>query len=181
MTANLSKLNEFMKNGNYAKAEFYLYEFLKEKPNDYTLNKNLGMTLLAQKKYDGALKSFEKCYFINKGDFDIILNLSFLFLKVQDHEQSIKFACKAYVFEPNVKSTWVSVKAMISNFLINMWKQGALAGAVPADAFSVQIGLGTTMTAEDILEGKMIVEVKVAISRPAEFIVISFEQEMQKS
>ena len=62
-----------------------------------------------------------------------------------------------------------------------MWKQGALAGAVPADAFSVQIGLGTTMTAEDILEGKMIVEVKVAISRPAEFIVISFEQEMQKS
>ena len=96
-------------------------------------------------------------------------------------EQSIKFACKAYVFEPNVKSTWVSVKAMISNFLINMWKQGALAGAVPADAFSVQIGLGTTMTAEDILEGKMIVEVKVAISRPAEFIVISFEQEMQKS
>jgi len=96
-------------------------------------------------------------------------------------EQSIKFACKAYVFEPNVKNTWVSVKAMISNFLTNMWKQGALAGAVPADAFSVQVGLGTTMTAEDILEGKMLVEIKVAISRPAEFIVITFEQEMQKS
>lgn len=96
-------------------------------------------------------------------------------------EQSIKFACKAYVFEPNVKNTWISVKAMISNFLTNMWKQGALAGAVPADAFSVQVGLGSTMTAEDILEGKMLVEVKVAISRPAEFIVITFEQEMQKS
>ena len=99
MTANLSKLNEFMKNGNYAKAEFYLYEFLKDKPNDYTLNKNLGMTLLAQKKYDGALKSFEKCYFINKEDFDIILNLSFLFLKVQDHEQSIKFAEEALTID----------------------------------------------------------------------------------
>lgn len=96
-------------------------------------------------------------------------------------EQSIKFACKAYVFEPNVKNTWVSVKAMISNFLTNMWKQGALAGAVPADAFSVEVGLGTTMTGEDILEGKMLVIVKVAISRPAEFIVITFEQEMQKS
>ena len=62
----MSKLNEFIKTGNYAKAEFYLYEFLKDKPNDYTLNKNLGMTLLAQKKYDGALTSFEKCYFLNK-------------------------------------------------------------------------------------------------------------------
>ena len=106
MTANLSKLNEFMKTGNYAKAEFYLYELLKNKPNDYTLNKNLGMTLLAQKKYDGALKSFEKCYFINKKDFDIILNLSFLFLKVQDHEQSIKFAEEALAIDDKASSAF---------------------------------------------------------------------------
>lgn len=96
-------------------------------------------------------------------------------------EQSIKFAAKAYVFEPNVKNTWINVESMISNFLTNLWKQGALAGAVPADAFSVTVGLGTTMTAIDILEGIMRVEVKVAISRPAEFIVITFEQQMQKS
>lgn len=96
-------------------------------------------------------------------------------------EQSIKFASKAYVFEPNVKNTWVSIQAMITNFLTNMWKQGALAGAVPSDAFSVNVGLGTTMTAVDILEGIMKIEVKVAVSRPAEFIVISFEQQMQKS
>ena len=106
MTTNLSKLNEFMKTGNYAKAEFYLYELLKDKPNDYTLNKNLGMTLLAQKKYDGALKSFEKCYFINKEDFDIILNLSFLFLKVQDHEQSIKFAEEALAIDAKASSAF---------------------------------------------------------------------------
>jgi len=96
-------------------------------------------------------------------------------------EQSIKFASKAYVFEPNVKNTWVSIDAMISNFLTNVWKQGALAGAAPADAFSVSVGLGSTMTAVDILEGIMRIEVKVAISRPAEFIVITFEQQMQKS
>lgn len=96
-------------------------------------------------------------------------------------EQSIKFASKAYVFEPNVKNTWVSIESMISNFLTNMWKQGALAGAVPADAFSVNVGLGTTMTSVDILEGIMRIEVKVAVSRPAEFIVITFEQQMQKS
>lgn len=96
-------------------------------------------------------------------------------------EQSIKFAAKAYVFEPNVKNTWVSLQSMISNFLTNLWKQGALAGTQPADAFQVNVGLGTTMTSVDILEGIMRIEVKVAVSRPAEFIVITFEQQMQKS
>jgi uncharacterized protein len=96
-------------------------------------------------------------------------------------EQSIKFAANAYVFEPNVKNTWVTIQSMITNFLTNLWKQGALAGAQPADAFEVNVGLGTTMTAVDILEGIMRIEVKVAVSRPAEFIVITFEQQMQKS
>ncbi len=96
-------------------------------------------------------------------------------------EQSIKFAAKAYVFEPNVKNTWVSIEAMIGNFLTNLWKLGALAGSVPTDAFSVSVGLGATMTANDILEGIMRIEVRVAISHPAEFIVITFQQQMQKS
>ena len=96
-------------------------------------------------------------------------------------EQSIKFAVKAYVFEPNMKNTWVSVEAMITNFLTNLWKSGALAGAAPSDAFSVNVGLGTTMTATDILEGRMIIEAKVAVSRPAEFIVLTFQQQMQTS
>ena len=96
-------------------------------------------------------------------------------------EQSIRFAAQAYVFEPNVKNTWVTIQSMIINFLTNLWKQGALAGAQPADAFEVNVGLGTTMTSVDILEGIMRIEVKVAISRPAEFIVITFEQQMQKS
>lgn len=96
-------------------------------------------------------------------------------------EQSVKAACKAYVFEPNDANTWVGVKAMISNFLTAKWKDGALAGAKPDDAFDVQIGLGATMTANDILDGYMNVTVKVAISRPAEFIVITFQQQMQKS
>jgi phage tail sheath protein FI len=95
-------------------------------------------------------------------------------------EQSIKDAARAYVFEANDAKTWVSVERMISNFLIGLWKQGGLAGPKPADAFSVSVGLGKTMTAEDILEGRMNVSVKVAVSRPAEFIVITFQQEMQK-
>ena len=96
-------------------------------------------------------------------------------------EESIRLAAKAYVFEPNVANTWVTIRSMIENFLTGIWKQGGLAGAVPSDAFSVQVGLGETMTPVDILEGILRVTVLVAISRPAEFIEITFQQQMQKS
>jgi len=96
-------------------------------------------------------------------------------------EESIKMASKAYVFEPNVANTWVTMKSMIRNFLTGIWKRGGLAGAVPDDAFAVLVGLGETMTPEDILEGIMRITVLVAISRPAEFIEITFQQQMQKS
>lgn len=96
-------------------------------------------------------------------------------------EESIRLAAKALVFEPNVGGTWVTMKGMISNFLTGIWKRGGLAGATPEDAFSVHVGLGETMTPEDILEGILRVTVLVAISRPAEFIEITFQQQMQKS
>jgi uncharacterized protein len=67
---------------------------------------------------------------------------------------------------------------MISNFLINQWRQGALQGAKPEDAFSVEVGLGTTMTSDDILDGHMRITVLVAIVRPAEFIELTFRQQM---
>lgn len=96
-------------------------------------------------------------------------------------EESIKNACKAYVFDPNTANTWVNIKSMIANFLTGIWKRGGLAGAIPDDAFSVHVGLGETMTPEDILEGTLRVTVLVALVRPAEFIEITFQQQMQKS
>jgi phage tail sheath protein FI len=96
-------------------------------------------------------------------------------------EESIRLATKAYVFEDNNAKTWVTIKSMIRNFLTGIWKRGGLAGASPDDAFSVFVGLGETMTPEDILEGILRVTVLVAITRPAEFIEITFQQQMQKS
>ncbi len=96
-------------------------------------------------------------------------------------EQSCKLAARNYVFEPNNKNTWEAVKSMISSFLTSIWKEGGLQGASPADAFSVACGLGTTMTAEDILNGFMNITVKVAVTHPAEFMVITFQQEMPTS
>lgn len=96
-------------------------------------------------------------------------------------EQSCKLAAQAYVFEPNDKNTWEAVKAMIGSFLNGIWKEGGLQGASASDAYSVQCGLGSTMTSEDLLLGFMKVTVKVAVVHPAEFIVLSFMQEMAKS
>ncbi|MFC4633065.1 phage tail sheath family protein [Dokdonia ponticola] len=96
-------------------------------------------------------------------------------------EQSCKLAAQAYVFAPNDKNTWEAVKAMIGSFLTNVWKEGGLQGASAADAFSVECGLGSTMTSEDILNGFMNVTIKVAVTHPAEFIVISFQQQMATS
>lgn len=96
-------------------------------------------------------------------------------------EESVKNAARAYVFEPNEANTWMNIKSMIENFLRGVWKRGGLAGASPESAFSVHVGLGDTMTPEDILEGILRVTVLVAISRPAEFIEITFQQQMQES
>jgi hypothetical protein len=96
-------------------------------------------------------------------------------------EQSIKAASKAYVFEANDANTWITIKSMIRNFLTGIWKRGGLAGASPDDAFSVFVGLGETITPEDILEVILRVTVLVALIRPAEFIEITFQQQMQKS
>ena len=96
-------------------------------------------------------------------------------------EQSVKNAARAYVFEPNDAGTWINMKCMIENFLRSVWKRGGLAGSSPEEAYEVHIGLGDTMTAEDILEGIMCITVLVAISHPAEFIEITFQQQMQKS
>ena len=96
-------------------------------------------------------------------------------------EQSIKFAAQAFVFAPNNATTWSTLRATVANFLTNQWSSGLLAGQSTDDAFSVEIGLGSTMTPNDILDGVLKMTIKVAITRPAEFIVITFEQQQQKS
>jgi len=96
-------------------------------------------------------------------------------------EESVKNAAKAYVFEPNVAATWMNVKSMIDSFLRSVWKRGGLAGATAEDAYEIHVGLGDTMTGSDLLDGIMRITVLVAITRPAEFIEITFQQQMQKS
>jgi phage tail sheath protein FI len=93
-------------------------------------------------------------------------------------EESIKKATEPFVFEPNDANTWTKVRSMIENFLVLQWREGALMGAKPDEAFFVRVGLGETMTALDILEGRMIVEIGLAVVRPAEFIILKFSHKM---
>jgi len=96
-------------------------------------------------------------------------------------EQSLKLASRTYVFEPNDSGTWSTIRTMVNSFLFGLWKVGALAGAAPEQAYDVQVGLGETMTPNDILDGIMRISVRVAVVRPAEFIVITFQQKQQES
>jgi len=96
-------------------------------------------------------------------------------------EESVKKSTSWAVFEPNSAPLWIKVKAMIENYLIQKWREGALAGAAPEDAFFVNVGLGETMTAQDVLEGRLIIEIGMAAVRPAEFIILKFSHKMQES
>lgn len=96
-------------------------------------------------------------------------------------EESIAKTSEFVVFEPNDKNTWTRVKTLITNFLTNLWRDGALAGASPKEAFFVNVGLGETMSPQDILEGKLIIQVGLAAVRPAEFIILQFSHKLQES
>lgn len=96
-------------------------------------------------------------------------------------EESIKNATEFVVFEPNDANTWQRVRTMIENFLTGLWRDGALAGATPKEAFFVNCGLGTSMTQQDLLDGNLIVEIGMAAVRPAEFIILRFYHKLQES
>jgi len=96
-------------------------------------------------------------------------------------EESVKKSTYWAVFEPNDANTWVKVRGMIENYLTQKWREGALAGATTKEAFFVRCGLGVTMNADDILHGRMNVEIGMAAVRPAEFIILKFSHKLQTS
>ena len=96
-------------------------------------------------------------------------------------EESLKKSTAWVVFESNDAATWAKLRAMIENYLTLKWRDGALQGTKPEEAFYVKCGFGSTMTAADILEGRLVVEIGMAVVRPAEFIVLRLEHKVQTS
>jgi uncharacterized protein len=90
-------------------------------------------------------------------------------------EASIDRSTQWAVFEPNGERLWASVRQTISDFLYNEWRGGALLGATPAEAFFVRCDR-STMTQNDLDNGRLICLIGVAIVKPAEFVVFRIGQ-----
>lgn len=95
-------------------------------------------------------------------------------------EESIKSQTNWAVFEPNDEMLWARVGRTIRAFLRDMWRSGALVGTTEDQAFFVNIGRDT-MSQSDILNGRLICEIGVAPSRPAEFVIFRITQFMEES
>ncbi len=101
------------------------------------------------------------------------VNVRRLFIYVME---SIKASTNWVVFEPNDNTLWQRVSLTISSFLEGMWRTGMLAGGSPGEAFFVEIGPGVTMTMDDIRSGRLICNIGIAPSRPAEFVIFRLTQ-----
>jgi hypothetical protein len=90
-------------------------------------------------------------------------------------EGSILLGTQWVVFEPNDMKLWERVKRTINAFLVRVWRDGALFGATPSEAFYVKCD-GELNTAETIDAGQLIVEIGIAPVKPAEFVVFRIAQ-----
>ncbi len=100
------------------------------------------------------------------------VNVRRLFIYV---EESIKANTNWVVFEPNDTTLWTRVNITISSFLDTLWRSGMLAGATPEESYFVEIG-ASTMTQDDIKNGRLICNIGIAPSRPAEFVIFRVTQ-----
>ena len=100
------------------------------------------------------------------------VNVRRLFIYV---EESIKANTNWVVFEPNSETLWGRVTRTIENFLATCWRDGALAGSSPDQAFFVECG-PTTMTQDDIDNGRLICQIGIAPVKPAEFVIFRITQ-----
>ena len=100
------------------------------------------------------------------------VNIRRLFIFI---EQSIDRGTQWAVFEPNYEATWTAIRLSISSFLRTVWRNGALAGTTQDEAFFVKCGR-TTMTQDDIDNGRLICLIGIALVKPAEFVIFRISQ-----
>jgi phage tail sheath protein FI len=86
-------------------------------------------------------------------------------------ETSIDRGLEWVVFEPNAEPLWHRVRDLVGNFLTTQWRAGLLQGQSTQQAYFVRCGMGTTMTQNDLDDGRLICEVGVAAVKPAEFVI----------
>jgi phage tail sheath protein FI len=96
-------------------------------------------------------------------------------------KESLKTSTGWVIFEPNNSNTWQKICHTIEKYLTLKWQVGALAGIIPQQAFYVKCGLGDTMTSDDLIEGRIHIEVGLAVLSPAEFNVFRFSHDLKST
>ncbi|WP_167854243.1 phage tail sheath family protein [Escherichia sp. E1130] len=95
-------------------------------------------------------------------------------------QQSLVQLCHFSVFEPNTQITWLKMKGLSLSWLNELWLKGGLMGRQEQEAFYVNIGLGESMTAHEVAQGQLSMEVGVALHCPAEFITLRLQFAIQQ-
>ena len=90
-------------------------------------------------------------------------------------ERSIDHGLQWVVFEPNNEQLWARVREQVEEFLTTLWRNGRLVGTKAEDAFFVRCDR-TTMTEDDIVNGRLVVLIGFAPLRPAEFVIFRIGQ-----
>ncbi len=95
-------------------------------------------------------------------------------------EESVRNATSFVINEPNNNRVWLRIRIMIEQFLAELWHAGALAGNAQSDAFFVKVGLGESMSTQDVDQGRLIIDMGIAAMRPSEFIVLRITHKLNK-
>ena len=90
-------------------------------------------------------------------------------------EESLQRGTAWVVYEPNDERLWLRIRLVVAEFMAGLWRSGALAGSTTEEAYFVDCG-PETMTQDDIDNGRVIIEVGFAPTRPAEFVIIKIQQ-----
>ncbi|MDX2147082.1 MAG: phage tail sheath subtilisin-like domain-containing protein [Planctomycetota bacterium] len=94
--------------------------------------------------------------------------------------QSVEQGTRWVVFEQNDQTLWARVRTSVEQFLMTLWRQGALRGRTPREAFLVRCD-HTTMTQEDIAAGRLIIEMGFAPRKPGDFVMVRVMQRMTRA
>lgn len=95
-------------------------------------------------------------------------------------QNNLKARAAASVFDPNNEITWLMLKSGLGMWLRRLWQAGGLAGNEETLAYQLQIGVGESMTEEDVLQGQLLINVLVALHYPAEFIRLTVSLNMNQ-
>ena len=95
MNTEISKIQNALRSKNFQEAEMLAWALYKKNSKNFVVLKTLGLTLLLQEKYVGSIDVYLKCMKINDDDFDVLCNLAYLYLKLEEFSQSYSLALRA--------------------------------------------------------------------------------------